>query len=110
MINTKYLLSLLLILSLGIATGCTNNMNNTADQENNTESKNEVTQILDSAFEKTINGKEVRLYTLENTEGCKALITNYGGRLVSMLVPDKTGNLVDVVAGFGSIEGYQQST
>ncbi|TCK80869.1 aldose epimerase family protein [Albibacterium bauzanense] len=107
MINTKCLLSPLLILGLGIATGCTNN---TANQENNIDSKHEVTQILDSAFEKTINGKEVKLYTLENAEGRKALITNYGGRLVSMQVPDKTGNLVDVIAGFDSIEGYQHST
>ncbi len=107
MINTKCLLSPLLILGLGIATGCTNN---TANQENNIDSKHEVTQIVDSAFEKTINGKKVKLYTLENAEGCKALITNYGGRLVSMQVPDKTGNLVDVVAGFDSIEGYQHST
>lgn len=107
MINTKYLLSLLLILGLGISTGCTNN---TANQGNNLESKNEVIQIEPSEFEKTIAGKEVRLYTLENTEGCKALITNYGGRLVSLLVPDKSGNLIDVVAGFDSVEGYQQST
>lgn len=107
MINTKYLLSPLLILGLGIATGCTSN---TANQENNIESKNEVTQIEASAFEKTIAGKEVNLYTLENSEGSKALVTNYGGRLVSMLVPDKSGNLVDVVAGFDSVEGYQQST
>jgi aldose 1-epimerase len=107
MINTKYPLSSLLILVLGIAAGCTNN---TAIQSNNVESNNEVTQIADSAFKKIIDGKEVSLYTLENAEGCKALITNYGGRLVSLLVPDKSDNLVDVVAGFDSIEGYQQST
>ena len=38
------------------------------------------------------------------------MITNYGGRLVSLLVPDKNNKLTDVVAGFSDIEGYQQST
>ncbi|WP_316835107.1 aldose epimerase family protein [Pedobacter nutrimenti] len=66
--------------------------------------------ISTKAFEKKIDGKEVHLYTLENNSGCKALITNYGGRLVSLLVPDKNQHLVDVVAGFDSVDGYQQST
>jgi len=61
-------------------------------------------------FEKTIDGKPVHLYTLSNKNGVKAMITNYGGRLVSLLVPDKNGKLVDVVAGFDSVEGYQKST
>lgn len=39
----------------------------------------------------------------------KALITNYGGRLVSLMVPDKQGKLIDVVAGFSSVDGYKKS-
>jgi len=61
-------------------------------------------------FEKTIDGKAVHLYTLSNKNGVKAMITNYGGRLVSLWVPDKKGKLIDVVAGFDSVEGYQKST
>ena len=37
------------------------------------------------------------------------MITNYGGRLVSLLVPDKKQQLTDVVAGFNDVQGYQQS-
>lgn len=61
-------------------------------------------------FEKTIDGKKTDLFVLKNKNGMEAAITNYGGRLVSLLVPDSTGALVDVVQGFDSVEGYQQST
>jgi aldose 1-epimerase len=37
-------------------------------------------------FEKTVNGKQVSLFTLENQNGMKAAITNYGGKVVSLLV------------------------
>ncbi|MEJ5963025.1 aldose epimerase family protein [Pedobacter immunditicola] len=62
------------------------------------------------AFEKTIDGKQVQLYTLTNKNGAKAMITNYGGRLVSLLVPDRNQQLTDVVAGFSDVQGYQKST
>jgi aldose 1-epimerase len=64
----------------------------------------------DSTFEKTIDGKQVHLFTLENKNGMKALITNYGGRLVSLFIPDKDGKPTDVVAGFTSVAGYQKSS
>ena len=62
-----------------------------------------------TAFEQTIDGKEVHLFTLQNQKGSRALITNYGGRLVSLLVPDKNGKLTDVVAGFSDVKGFQDS-
>jgi aldose 1-epimerase len=67
-------------------------------------------EISADAFNQTVEGKPVRLYTLQNKNGLKAQITNYGGRLVALWVPDKNGNFVDVVAGFSSLEGYQKST
>jgi aldose 1-epimerase len=63
-----------------------------------------------SAFEKTIDGKDVSLFSLQNDNGIKATVTNYGGRLVSLFVPDKNGNLVDISAGLSSIDGYLAST
>jgi len=63
-----------------------------------------------SAFQSTINGKKTDLYTLKNKNGMEAAITNYGGRVVSILVPDKNGNRVDVVEGFGSVAAYEKST
>lgn len=52
-----------------------------------------------------IDGKETGLYVLQNGDVCAA-ITNYGGRIVSLLAPGKDGQLGDVVLGFSSIEGY----
>jgi aldose 1-epimerase len=59
-----------------------------------------------SAFEKTINGKQTHLFTLKNKHGMVAAVTNYGGRIVSLLVPDKDGKLTDVVLGFESVDGF----
>ncbi|RQO74753.1 galactose-1-epimerase [Pedobacter sp. KBW06] len=70
----------------------------------------DTTGISAKAFEKEIDGKPVHLFSLKNKSGSKALVSNFGGRLVGLFVPDKEGKLVDVVAGFDSIEGYQKST
>ncbi len=59
-----------------------------------------------AAFDTTINEKPVRLYTLKNTNGMEACITNFGGRLVSLSVPDKTGKPTDVVLGYDNIAQY----
>ncbi|WP_349682013.1 aldose epimerase family protein [Mucilaginibacter sp.] len=61
-----------------------------------------------SKFVKTVNGKQTRLYVLTNSKGAKAAITNYGGRIVSLLVPDKDGALKDVVLGYDSVGTYQK--
>lgn len=52
------------------------------------------------------NGKQTALYTLENANGMEACITNFGGRIVSLMVPDRDGELRDVVLGFDSIAAY----
>ena len=57
-------------------------------------------------FEQAIEGKEVHLYVLKNKKQATAQLTNYGARLVSLLVPDKDGNPVDVVLGHDSLGGY----
>ncbi len=59
-----------------------------------------------AAFDTTINEKPVRLYTLKNKNGMEACITNFGGRLVSLSVPDKTGKPTDVVLGYDNIAQY----
>jgi aldose 1-epimerase len=63
-----------------------------------------------AAFQETIDGKKTDLYILKNKAGMTAAITNYGGRLVGLLVPDKEGKMVDVVVGFGSVQGFIKST
>lgn len=57
-------------------------------------------------FESTQDGKQTALYTLTNANGMEACITNYGGRIVSLMVPDRTGEFRDVVLGHDSIADY----
>lgn len=59
-------------------------------------------------FERVIDGKKVDLFTLKNKNGLVTQITNYGGRVVNLWVPDKTGNFEDIVLGYETIEGYLQ--
>jgi aldose 1-epimerase len=62
---------------------------------------------LDPAkFDTIINEKPVKLYTLKNQQGMEVCITNYGGRVVSLVVNDKDGKPTDVVLGFDNIAQY----
>jgi aldose 1-epimerase len=58
----------------------------------------------------TADGQEVSLYTLRNASGAEATITNYGGIVVTLLVPDRTGKRVDVVQGYDNLAGYLKAT
>lgn len=53
-----------------------------------------------------VQGEQVYLYTVQNESGAEMKVTNYGGRITALKVPDKDGNLVDVVLGLDSLEGY----
>ena len=59
-----------------------------------------------AAFDTTINGKKVALYTLKNEAGMEVCITNYGGRVVSIMVPNRENQMVDVVLGYDNIRQY----
>ena len=61
------------------------------------------------AFRCTIDNKDTDLFILKNNNGAIAAITNYGARWVSMLVPCKDGELVDVIVGFDNIEGFNSA-
>src|SRR5574344_1654299 len=52
------------------------------------------------------NATEVKLFTLTNKNGMEVCITNFGGRIVSIMVPNKDGNFVDVACGFDKVENY----
>ncbi len=64
------------------------------------------TLVKKENFQKTIYGKKTDLFTLKNDSGMVVKITNYGARIVSILVPDKYGKYADVCLGFSSIEQY----
>lgn len=57
-------------------------------------------------FDTLINEKPVALYTLKNANGMEVCITNFGGRVVSVMVPDRNGKMTDVVLGYDNIAQY----
>jgi aldose 1-epimerase len=85
--------------------------NNTSNNENETtkdtaEQKSNASLPDRSAFRDTIDGKITDLYILKNSNGMAAAITNYGGRVVSLMVPDKNGALTDVSIGYKNLKDY----
>ena len=92
--------------ALVVFSACNNNKKGNVTSNDST-----ALSVVDSAkFDTTINSKAVKLYTLTNKNKMKALFTNLGGRLVSLMVPDSTGKLIDVVVGFSNADAYQKST
>jgi aldose 1-epimerase len=57
-------------------------------------------------FGKTQSGQQINLYTLRNSKGLETAITNYGGIVVSLKVPDRSGKVADIVLGFDTLDGY----
>lgn len=67
--------------------------------------KNEVKLLNDNDFNTEVDGKNVSLYTLKN--GFLTMqVTNYGGRVVSLWMPDKNGSYDDIVLGYENIDRY----
>lgn len=62
--------------------------------------------LLQSKFQTEVDGKKTDLFTLHNKDNMEVCITNFGGRIVSVMVPDKDGQMRDVVLGFDSIQDY----
>jgi aldose 1-epimerase len=62
--------------------------------------------IDEGSFKSAHNSKPTRLQTLKNKNGLVAQITNYGAIIVSIYVPDRNGNLADIVQGYDNIGDY----
>lgn len=56
------------------------------------------------------DGRSIFVYTLENKSGAKVRVTDYGAALVSIIVPDRNGNMVDVLLGYDDVTGYENNT
>ena len=63
-------------------------------------------KIAIDKFGVTPQGEQVDLITLENASGAYVKVTSYGAKLVSLVVPDKTGDLADVVLGYNDLDSY----
>jgi len=64
------------------------------------------TKVSKADFGKTPDGKAVQIFTLTNEHGLEARICTYGGVVVSLKTPDRTGKMADIVLGFDTLEGY----
>ena len=62
--------------------------------------------IAKTLFGQTPDGQPIYLYTLTNSHGISASFTDLGGTWVSMMVPDRDGQMADVVLGYDTVEKY----
>ena len=63
--------------------------------------------LKQSDFQSEADGKETDLFILKNDNGMEVCVTNFGGRIVSVMVPDRDGIMRDVVLGFDRIADYE---
>ena len=60
-------------------------------------------------FESNSNGHDARFYVLQNNNGLEATFSNYGQRLLSLMVPDREGKFMDIVLGFENLQRYREA-
>jgi aldose 1-epimerase len=65
-----------------------------------------MSEISSQSWGSLPSGEPIDLFTLRNSHGMEASITNYGGRVVTLKIPDRAGHSEDIVLGFDSLEGY----
>lgn len=91
--------SIALILAISILAGC-----------NNPKKEEVKASISSSPFGEMPDGQKVSQFTLVNTNGIEMKAITYGGIITSLMVPDKDGNLDDVVLGYDNLQGYLDAT
>jgi len=92
-LKSQLILIMVVTVCLGTLTGCAGGLKKGA-------------AITKDSFGAMPDGRDVDIYTLVNAKGNEVRITNYGGIIVSLKVPDKDGNLGDVMLGRDSVEDY----
>ena len=65
--------------------------------------------VIQKSFGKTKDGREASLFAIENANGMKVEVTNFGINIVKVIVPDKNGKLDDIALGYDTIEGYYEN-
>ncbi|MCK7558251.1 galactose mutarotase [Chitinophaga sedimenti] len=105
----RKLLPLLTTAVLGAAACNQGGTKSNADTTNTANSSvaNSVETIAPAAgFDTTIDGKQVKIAYLKNSNGIEMAVTNYGAKVVSLLTPDKNGVKDDIVLGYSDLKGY----
>jgi aldose 1-epimerase len=100
-LRLKALFGLALLFTFSVYfTSCVNK------RKTNSEDLNKPVMKIERSNFGSVNGETIYLYNLVNRSGMHVRITNYGGIVTSILVPDKNGKFGDVVLGFDSLSGY----
>ena len=100
------------VLAVSFLWSCKENENRKTDNSvsSTSETQFKKEEFLNAkSFDTVIDSKQVSLYWIES-DSMKVAFTNYGGRIIGLWVPDKNGELTDVVVGLNSTEGYATST
>lgn len=89
--------------------GSTSCNNSNTDKQTNMQkdSSSQTTGIAETDFG-NFEDKPVKEYLLSNANGMQVAVINYGGAITKIVVPDKNGNLGDVVTGFATLDGFRQ--
>ncbi len=69
----------------------------------------QTTVVTSALFGTTTGGKDVKIYTLTNTNGLRAKVIEYGATLVSLEVPGRDGTLGNIVRGYDNLTSYVQN-
>ncbi len=99
--KTNIILSSVTFMTAVFMTGCGN--------DDNHQSENQSMSIQEKDFGE-IDGKKVKLFTLSNNQGMTVKITNYGGTIIAIEVPDRDGKTGDVCLGFDTLAEYQEKS
>jgi len=97
--------NLLYLLAVALFFSCGNKQKSTQSPEA-TDKKREISLLDTAAFNIELDGKKVSLYTLKSGNGITMQVTNFGGRVVTLWVPDKDGKYEDIVYGHDNIDKY----
>ena len=92
----------LIVMLLAVISACT------TGKQPAPETQSPEAAIKRSVFGKMADGQDVHLYTLTNANGVQVAITNFGGRIVSIMAPDRNGKMADVVLGFDNLPDYMK--
>jgi aldose 1-epimerase len=87
-------------------TACMNNSNKRGSKESGPGMTGGKIKLEPGNFQRELDGKQVSLFFLKNKNGLELAVTNYGAKVVALLVPDKEGKFEDIVLGFDDLDGY----
>ena len=105
----NYLSIALMLLVLFISCKESKKSENMIKNEKELPEERYTTSLDETSFKTVIDGEEAKLYWIKNTD-IEVAFTNYGARIVGLWVPDKNGNMTDVVVGFDTADGFKNST